>query len=60
MKKTILHLYLYILLPISLANNAILRHSPMGMTIVFPTIRNFLPIYSANNPIRVSLLAGQG
>ena len=29
------------------------------MSITRPTLRNFRPIYSANNPIGVSLLAGQ-
>ena len=34
--------------------------STIKMSIARPTLRNFRSIYSANNPIGVSLLAGQG
>ena len=41
-------------------NNPHFMLSTIKMSIARPTLRNFRPIYSANNPIGVSLLAGPG
>ena len=43
----------------SFTNIPILHLSPVIMSITHLISRNFRPIYSANNPIGVSLLAGQ-
>ena len=45
---------------LSPTNNPHSTLSTIKMSITRPTLRNFHPIYSANNPIGVSLLAGQG
>ena len=44
---------------LSPTNNPHSTLSTIKMSIARPTLRNFRPIYSANNPIGVSLLAGQ-
>ena len=45
---------------LSPTNNPHSTLSTIKMSIARPILRNFYPIYSANNPIGVSLLAGQG
>lgn len=59
-KKTIPYLYLHLSRHIPPANTHILSLTTIKTSITRPTSRNFHPIYSADNPIRVSLLPGQG
>ncbi|WP_315181741.1 hypothetical protein [Alloprevotella tannerae] len=54
------HLKSYHFRTLSLTNNPHSTLSTIKMSIARPILRNFHPIYSANNPIGVSLLAGQG
>ena len=59
MKKTIPYQYLHLSRRIPPANIHILSPTTIKTSITRPTSRNFHPIYSADNPIGVSLLAGQ-
>ena len=54
------HLKQHNLRALSPINTSHFMLSTIKMSIARPTLRNFRPIYSANNPTGVSLLLGQG
>ena len=54
------HLKQHNLRALSPTNNPHFMLSTIKISIARPTLRNFHPIYPADNPIGVSLLVGQG